>query len=52
MYTSTAVGGVGAAVGTLAFTGFGVAWFVVVALIAIISGLLLVRSGRRRASRR
>jgi len=52
MYASTAVGGVAVGAGTLAFTGFGIVWLVIVALIAIICGLLLVRSGRRRAAHR
>lgn len=52
MYTSTGVVGVTAGAGTLAFTGFGITWFVLAAVILIFGGLLALRSGRRRAARR
>jgi len=52
MYTSSAVTGVAAGTGALAFTGFDFAPFIIVAVALIASGLLLVRLGRRRAARR
>lgn len=52
MYTSSAVGSVAAGAGTLAFTGFGVIWFVVAGVMLMLGGMLLLRAGRRRGARR
>jgi hypothetical protein len=52
MYTSpAAVLGASVGVGGLAFTGVNVAWYVIVASFLIVSGLLLLRFGHRRAAR-
>jgi len=52
MYSSpTAVLGATVAAGGLAFTGFNTAWYVIIATFLIMSGLLLLRLGRRRAAR-
>jgi len=51
MYISTGVVGVTGA-GTLAFTGFGVTGYIIVAVFLILAGMLALRSGRRRAARR
>jgi hypothetical protein len=51
MYMSpAAVLGASVGVGGLAFTGFNVAWYVIVASLLIVSGLLLLRLGHRRAT--
>jgi hypothetical protein len=52
MYVSTAAASTTAGVGTLAFTGFSIASFVIVGVIFIVGGMFLVRVGRRRAARR
>ena len=52
MYGKTSVVGITAGGGILAVTGFGVAFYFVVASILIMSGLILVRFGRRRAAHR
>ena len=52
MYTSPTVIGVGVGAGGLAATGFGVAWYVVVASVLIVGGLLLLRLGHRRGAER
>ena len=51
MYAKTSVLGLSVGASGLAFTGFGVSWFVVAASILIVGGLLFVRFGRRRAAR-
>jgi len=51
MYTSpAAVLGASVGVGGLAFTGFNVAWYIIIASFLIVSGLLLLRLGHRRAA--
>jgi hypothetical protein len=52
MYAKPSLVGIGIATGTLAFTGFAVASYVVTATILIVGGMLLVRASRRRASHR
>jgi hypothetical protein len=47
MYGKT---GVVAVTGGLAATGFGLAWYVVLASALLVSGLLLARWGRRRGA--
>lgn len=51
MYVSTGAAGVAAGTGALAFTGFGITWFVVAAVMLMVSGMLLLRAGRRRGAR-
>lgn len=52
MYVGSGAAGVAAGTGALAFTGFGVTWFIVAAVMLLVSGMLLVRAGRRRGARR
>jgi len=52
MYAKTSVLGLSVGAGGLAFTGFGVSWYVVIASILLAAGLLFLRLGRRRAARR
>jgi hypothetical protein len=52
MYISTGVVGTTAGAGTLAFTGFGITGYIIVAVLLILAGTLALRSGRRRAARR
>jgi hypothetical protein len=51
MYASPTAVGVGIGAGGLAFTGFGIAGYVVAVSLLIVAGLLFVRLGRRRAAR-
>jgi len=48
MYGTAITTGAGSG-GALAYTGFGVGGFVIVALILLVGGMLMVRFGRRRA---
>ena len=50
MYQRTGIAGVTAGTGGVASTGFGASWFVVVAVMLIVGGLLLARWGRRRGA--
>jgi hypothetical protein len=50
MYQRIGIGGVTAGTGGLAGTGFGASWFVAIAVMLIIGGLLLARWGRRRGA--
>lgn len=52
MYGKTSVLGISLGTGGLAGTGFGIAWFVVTAAILLLGGMLLLRSGHRRAASR
>jgi hypothetical protein len=45
------VGGLAVGSGALAVTGFGIAFYVLLATILMLTGSLLVRFGRRRAAR-
>jgi hypothetical protein len=45
-------GGLAIATGTLAVTGFSVTAYIAVAMIMVLTGLLLIRFGRRRAAHR
>ena len=50
MYGKTPAVGFGLTTTSLATTGFAVAWYVELALVLLVGGLLLMRWGRRRAS--
>ncbi|MDT4893481.1 MAG: hypothetical protein QOE97_2516 [Pseudonocardiales bacterium] len=50
MYAKTGIVGVTAGTGGIASTGFGASWFVAVAVMLIVGGLLLARWGRRRGA--
>lgn len=52
MYGNTSVIGVTLGSGSLAATGFGVAWYVVSATVLIVGGLLLMRWMHRSAALR
>ena len=52
MYGKTSIVGLTGGAGILAVTGFGLAFYLVVASILILSGLVLARFGRRRAAHR
>jgi len=52
MYGKTSVVGVTLGSGSLAATGFGVAWYVVSATLLLVGGVLLMRWTRRRAALR
>lgn len=52
MYGTAGTAGVTVGAGGLAYTGFGVAWYVIAASILLVSGMLLLRFGRRRAEAR
>jgi hypothetical protein len=50
MYAKTGIVGVTAGTGGIASTGFAAGWFVAVAVMLIVGGLLLARWGRRRGA--
>jgi hypothetical protein len=50
MYGKTSVVGVTLGSGSLAFTGFAVAWYVVSATLLLVGGALLLRWTHRRAT--
>lgn len=50
MYGKTGIVGVTIGTGGLASTGFAVSWFVIAAAVLVVSGLLLLRWGRRRSA--
>lgn len=50
MYGNSSVLGVSVAAGGLAATGFGLTWYVLIGTFLLLSGLLLVRFGRRRSA--
>jgi len=50
MYARTGIAGVTAGTGGIAATGFGATWFVVLAVMLIVGGLLFARWGRRRGA--
>lgn len=52
MYSKTSVLGLSIGAGSLPFTGFAVASYVVVATMLVIGGLLLLRVARRRSAQR
>lgn len=52
MYGKTSIVGVTVGTGGLAATGFGLAWYAVAVSVLIVSGLLLMRWGRRRGAAR
>ena len=52
MYGKASVVGITGSAGILAVTGFGLAFYVVVASTLLLSGLVLIRFGRRRAAHR
>lgn len=52
MYGKTSVVGVTLGSGGLAATGFGVAWYIVLATVLLIGGVLLMRWTHRRAALR
>lgn len=52
MYGKTSVVGVTLGSGSLAATGFGVAWYVLSATLLLVAGVLLMRWTRRRAALR
>ena len=52
MYGKTSVLGITSSAGVLAVTGFGLAFYLVVAFTLILGGLVLLRFGRRRAAHR
>jgi hypothetical protein len=52
MYGKASAVGLTGSAGILAVTGFGLAFYLVVASILILSGLVLARFGRRRAAHR
>lgn len=50
MYGKTGIAGVSAGTGGIASTGFGASWYVAVAVMLVVGGLLLIRWGRRRGA--
>ena len=52
MYGRFGIGGVTVGAGGLAATGFGAGWYVLAASLLILTGVMLMRWGRRRGATR